>query len=139
MTEIEESEYSLPSDTEIMQAIKENNEELLKDLCIPLGKMHENWRFSQDVCVKLSDHGNEVIRSSALLGLSMTVMRHLKIEKNIVKPVLLRGRNDQSEVVRNAAETAINDINSWMKWSIGQAQKNKENEKRYEERKNKKS
>jgi len=139
MTKIEEYEYNLPSDKEITQAIKENNIEILKDLCIPLGKQHENWRFAQDICVKLSDHENEGIRASALLGLSMTVMRNLKIEKNIIKPVLLRGLKDESEEVRNAAKTTIQDINSWMKWNIGQAQRNKSNEKRYQERKSKKS
>jgi len=46
-------------------------------------------------------------------------------EKNILKPVLLNGRKDENAEVKMAAETAIQDINNWMKWNIGGAQKRK--------------
>jgi hypothetical protein len=134
MTNTESIEYYLPSDKEIWQAIKSNNLEVLRELCIPLGKVHANWKFAQDVCVELSGHEDEGIRGSALMGLSMVTMCHQKIEKNIVKPVLLRGLKDESEFVRHAANTAVQDINSWMKWRIGQAKVNKKREAKFYER-----
>jgi hypothetical protein len=121
--------FELPSDKEITRAVKTNDLDLLSDLCIPLAKLHENWKFVQEVCVELSGHENEGIRGSALMGLSMVSLFHNKLEKNIVKPVLLRGLKDDSEFVKRAANTAIQDINSRLQWKIGIAQTKKVKEK----------
>jgi hypothetical protein len=117
--------FELPSDREILDAIDENNISILAGLCMPLAKTHDNWRFSQDICIKLSVHNDPSIRRDAILSLSLITLFHHKIEKNIIKPVLLNGLEDKDQKVREAAQTALNDINHWMNWHIGNAQKNK--------------
>ena len=131
---VHELEYS---DSEVWELIKNNDEEALITLPIKLGFCHENWNFIQMVSIKLSDHPNETIRGNSFFGLQYAAMNHRKLEKNIVKPILLRGLKDESEWVRGKAEFAIEDINHYMNWNIGGAAKNKERVKAYYEKKKK--
>lgn len=122
------------SDSDVYEAIKTNNEEVLKLLPIKLGFNHGNWKFVQDICVLLSEHSHPDIRGNSLNALGYVAMNHKKLEMNIVKPVLLRGLDDENEWVRGKAQDAIDDINLYMKWKIGSAKKNKENEKKFYEK-----
>lgn len=125
---VHSNEYS---DSDVYEAINSNDEEVLRLLPIKLGFNHENWKFVQDICVRLSEHPNPDIRGNSLNALAYVAMNHKKLERNIVKPVLLRGLKDESEWVRGKAQDALSDINSYMNWKIGTAKKNKEREKAF--------
>jgi hypothetical protein len=122
------------TDREAMDAIARNDVERLRTLPIDLGFNHENWRFIQDVCVKLSEHEDPWIRSNSFLGLSYAARFRGRVEKNIVKPILLRGLKDEDRRVAAVAEDAIEEINHLMGWHIGGAKGQKERETRYEEK-----
>jgi hypothetical protein len=122
------------SDREAMDAIANDDVERLRTLPIDLGFNHENWHFIQEVCVRLSGHRDPWVRSNSLLGLSYAARFHGKVEKNIVKPVLLRALKDSDERVAAVAQDAIDDINRLMKWRIGGAKKQKIAEARYGKR-----
>lgn len=118
-----------------MEAITSDDVERLRTLPIDLGFNHENWRFIQDVCVRLSEHRDPSVRSNSLLGLSYAARFRGKIEKNVVKPVLLRALKDSDSGVAGVAQDAIDDINHLMKWRIGGAKRQKKLEARYEKKK----
>jgi len=92
----------------------------------------KNWRFIQDVCVRLSEHRDSQIRSNSLLGLSYAARFRGRVEKNVVKPVLLRGLKDPDPVVAATAQDAIDDINCLMGWRVGEAKRQKQVEARHE-------
>jgi hypothetical protein len=119
---------------EAMDAIKRDDVERLRTLPIDLGFHHENWRFIQDVCVRLSEHRDWCVRGNAFLGLTYAAQFRRCLEKNIVKPVLLRALKDEHPEVVSSAREAITDINHWMKWRIGGAKKQKALEKRFEKK-----
>ena len=125
------------SDADVWDAIKQDDLEALKLIPIKLGFSHENWRFVQDVSLKLSEHSDENVRANSFRGFAYTAMNLNKLEKNIVKPVLLRGLKDESDWVRTCAQDAMDDINHYMGWKIGSAKANKEREKRFYERRSK--
>ena len=58
-------------DREAMDAIARDDVERLVTLPIDLGFHHENWRFTQDICVRLSGHRDWRIRANSLQGLSL--------------------------------------------------------------------
>ncbi len=118
-------------DREAMDAIARDDVERLVTLPIDLGFNHENWRFIQDVCVRLSEHRDWRIRANSLQGLSYAARFRHRLEKNIVKPVLLRALKDENPDVAATAVDAIKDINRLMKWRIGGAKRQKELEARY--------
>jgi len=120
-------------DREALDAIERDDIERLTTLPVDLGFNHENWRFIQDICVRLSEHRSWQIRANALLGLSYAARFRGKLEKNVVKPVLLRALKDDSPDVVASAQDAIEDINRLMGWNIGGARRQKKIEKRYEE------
>ncbi len=125
------------TDSEVWEAIKSDDVEALRLLPIKLGYNHENWRFVQEISVQLSDHPDENVRGNSFRGLGYTAMNHQKLEKNIVKPILLRGLKDESEWVRVCAQDALEDVNHYMNWKIGSAKANKEREKKvFEKRRN---
>jgi len=119
------------SDAEIWDAIKNNDTEALVLIPMKLGFCHDNWKFTQEVSVVLSEHPDEYVRGNSMRGFVYTAMTHQKLEKNIVKPVLLRALKDPSEWVRGCAQEAIDDINRFLGWRIGTAKDTKEREKRF--------
>src|ERR1035438_1062074 len=118
-------------DREAMDMIAQDDVERLRHLPIDLGFNHENWCFIQDVCVRLSSHKDTRIRASALMGLSYAARFRGQLEKNVVKPVLLRGLRDPEQLVAQEAAEAIGDINKLMGWRIGGAKRQKQLEARY--------
>jgi hypothetical protein len=121
-------------DREAMDAIARDDIERLINLPIDLGFHHENWRFIQDVCVRLSEHRDWRVRANSLLGLSYAARFRGRVEKNIVKPVLLRALKDPNQGVAGTAQDAIEDINRLMGWRIGGAKRQKELEARHEKK-----
>jgi hypothetical protein len=69
-----------------------------------------------------------------LLGLSYAARFRKRVEKNIVKPVLLRAVQDEDSNVAATAQDVIDDINLLMGWRIGGAKKRKKSEARNEKR-----
>ena len=123
------------SDREAMDAIARDDVEQLRTLPIDLGFNHENWRFIQDVSVRLSDHRDPWVRANSLLGLSYAARFRGQVEKNVVKPVLLRALEDSDLHVAAVAQETIDEINQLMNWRLGTAKKQKQIEERYEQKK----
>lgn len=120
------------TDSEVWELIKKDDREALITLPIRLGFCHENWRFVQEVCIKLSEHPDETIRGNSFYGLQYVAMNLGRLEKNVVKPILLRGLKDESELVKSRAACAIEDINQFLNWRIGTAAANKLKERSYD-------
>ena len=123
------------ADREAIDVIRSDDVERLRRLPIDLAHHHGNWKFIQDVCVQLSGHSDWIVRGNSLLALRYAVHRYRCFEKNVIKPVLLRGLKDLKPEVVYHAEESIAEINWLMKWRIGGAKKQKQIEKRFEERK----
>ena len=113
------------SDAQIRKLVRQNDTQALLLLPMKLGFNHKNWKFIQDICVVLSEHQDESIRGNSFYGLGYTAMTHGTLEKNIVKPILLRGLKDESPYVRETAQIALELVNQFMKWKIGSAPKRK--------------
>lgn len=122
------------TDREVIDALNGTDLDTIRRIPINVGFNHENWKFIQDICVRLSDHADTYVRANALLGLSYAARFRGRVEKNIVKPILLRGLKDSDPHVVGTAQDAIIDINRLMGWRIGGAKRQKELEKRYEKR-----
>src|SRR2546423_997491 len=131
MSELIYKEPEPITDREVVAAIKKDDLELVRLIPIRLGFNHENWKFIQDICVQLSGHRDPWVRANSLLGLSYAARFRGRVEKNVVKPVLLRGLLDTDPHVAGTAHDVIEDINHLMKWRIGGAKKQKAIEARF--------
>jgi hypothetical protein len=124
---------------EVFEAIRRNDIERLIMIPIELGFHHENWRFIQDISVKLSEHEDSRVRANALFGIEYAARFRGRVEKNVVKPVLLRALRDQDSQVSSRARETIEAINHLMGWNIAGASKQKAVEKRFENRRTRRS
>lgn len=104
---------------EVKEIIESNNIEALITLPLSLGEYEPDWKFAQDACMKLAQHEDERVRSNAALGLSYIARTNRKLEKNLVKPVLLQLLRDCKEYQGKVVD-AIEDINLFMGWRIGE-------------------
>jgi len=119
------------SDKEVMEAIASNDIGRLRLIPIELGLHHENWKLIQDVSVRLSAHPDSGVRANALFGIEYAARFRGRIEKNIVKPVLLRALEDPEKEVVDRAEETILEVNHLMGWNIGGAKKQKAREEHF--------
>ncbi len=104
---------------EAEEAIRTNDIDTLVYVAFSTGMLGSDWKYAQDLCVRLSEHEHPIVRGNALLGLEYIARFQGKLEQQIVKPVLLRALKDpQTEVVERAKD-AIAAINSYMEWRIG--------------------
>lgn len=82
------------SNEEIAKIFQSGTLEELIILPLSVGEYHPNWKYAQDICVSLANHSNENIRANAALGLAYTARTKGKLEKHIVKPILLKLLDD---------------------------------------------
>ncbi|MEE3715297.1 hypothetical protein V2H45_00900 [Tumidithrix elongata RA019] len=91
-------------------------EELLV-LPLAIGENFPDWKYSQDLCLRLAEHPSDKVRANACLGLAYVARTKRRLEKHFVKPILLRELRSQTEF-RWRIEDAIKDINHYLKWCL---------------------
>lgn len=113
----------------IYKALEEYSEDVIKNLLrrgqteelirLPLsvGFYHPNWKFAQDVCIRLAQHDDPRIRANSVFGLAHIARTKGKLEKHIVKPILLNELRNNLEY-QGIILDAISDINLFLKWNM---------------------
>lgn len=105
------------SDNEIDRILESGEINELIVLPLSIGEYHHNWKYAQDICVKLSEHEDARVRSNAVLGLAYIARTKRMLEKHIVKPVVIKELRENKEYQWRIID-AIDDINIFMKWNI---------------------
>ena len=106
------------SEDEIERILADDNIEELITLPLSVGQNYPKWKFAQDLCIKLSEYPDPRVRGNAILGLAYIARTKGKLEKYIVKPVILRALREETESKWRITD-ALEDINLFMGWSIG--------------------
>jgi uncharacterized protein involved in tellurium resistance len=78
-----------------------------------------DWKYAQDLCVRLYEHSHKTVRGNAILGLAMIAENQGRLEQDATEPTLLRALKDPEPEVRLRAEDAIREINSILNWNVG--------------------
>jgi hypothetical protein len=86
-------------------------------LPLAVGEYFLDWKYSQDECLRLAEHSSDIVRANACLGLAYVTRTKQRLEKHLVKPILLRELRYQREF-RWRVEDAIKDINHYLKWHL---------------------
>ncbi|MBB3127019.1 MULTISPECIES: hypothetical protein [Paenibacillus] len=105
------------STEEVNKILRRNQEKELLTLPLSVGQNHPNWKFAQDVCVRLSGHASPIVRANAVLGFAYIARTKGQLEKHIVKPIVLRELRENHEYNWRINDS-IDDINLFMKWNI---------------------
>ena len=77
-----------------------------------------DWRYAQELCLRLSKHRHWNVRGNAVLGFGHISRVQRMLEKEKVEPVLRAALIDESDYVRGQAHAAVDDVNHFLKWEI---------------------
>jgi hypothetical protein len=103
---------------QIDRALSEDDREVLLFAGISAATHDADWKFTQDLCLRLYEHPNKTIRGNAVLGLATVALYRGSLDREAVEPILLRALRDPELEVRLRAEDAIREINTTLNWTI---------------------
>ncbi|WP_312473735.1 hypothetical protein [Neobacillus sp.] len=75
----------------------------------------DEFRLIQDTLVRFSNSENENIRGIAILCFGHLARIHGKIDKRLVLPIVNKGLEDNSSFVQGHSNSALDDINFFVK------------------------
>ena len=105
------------SNDEIRKVLKSGTDEELMLLSLSVGQNHPDWKFAQDICLVVAESSKADIRANACLGLAYVARTKGRLEKHIVKPILLRELHTQTDMKWRIIN-AIEDINLYLGWNL---------------------
>jgi len=76
-----------------------------------------DWKSAQTICIKSFDSDDQRVRANAALGLAYIARTKGKLEKHLVKPLLVKELRENIEN-RWRIIDAITDINSYLGWHL---------------------
>jgi len=101
------------------EAIRQADVEVLRNLPLELGMHWPDWKWAQDTCLRMADIDDAWVRANSCLGLAYVARVHGRLEKHLVKPVLIRELRRGGELQWRVID-AIEDINHLLKWKLAQ-------------------
>jgi hypothetical protein len=110
---------------EIEELFSSGTIEELLTLSLAVGANFSDWKYAQDLCLRLAEHSSDKVRANACLGLAYVARTKQRLEKHLVKPILLRELRSQTEF-RWRIEDAIQDINRYLKWNLAHTEEKRD-------------
>ncbi len=100
------------------------NIEELMILPLAVGADFPDWKYAQDLCLRLAEHPDHRVRANSCLGLAYIARTQERLEKHLVKPVLLRElRTSVDSLIKGRIQDAISDINNYLQWDLAHKHK----------------
>lgn len=104
---------------EEMDAVIERNDP--RELCLVplvagLAPPARDWGLA--VCIRLSEHPDEVVRGNALLGIGYLAHHFRDLPEQKIRSMIERGMNDASPWVQQRAGEATEEFSMWLKWQF---------------------
>ena len=103
---------------DINEILEEGVSDKLLFVPITISLNTPDWKWSEEVCIRLSSHENEYVRGNSILGFGYLAMRRCELNRETVQPIIEAGLKDSSEHVRNHSEDATIEVNDHLSWNI---------------------
>lgn len=109
---------SIPKFTkeEMKKAIVENDIEKLIYIPLFASLYYEDRNVAEKICIKLAEHSDLNVRAMAIEGLEHIAQIDGKLDEDIVKPIIEKALNDESEIVRDRADWTKDATKQYFKW-----------------------
>ena len=90
----------------------------LEDLILEFSLHTEEREWAECCCAQLAKHRNAVVRGNALAGLGHLARRFGRLDRNRVKRLIETGLHARHNYVRERAESAATDIETFLDWQL---------------------
>jgi hypothetical protein len=105
----------------VERAITDDDPDALLRAVIAVSMYEKEWKYAQDVCVRLSNHRHFNVRGNAVLGFGHIARVHGNLDRALVMPIILAALNDQDGYVRGHAEDTKADTEHFLGWNYENA------------------
>ena len=86
---------------------------------VALESSEREW--AEWACAQLAKHRNANVRGNALVGFGHLARRFGRLDANRVKPLIESALHAHNEHVREQAESAADDVNTFLSWEVERA------------------
>jgi hypothetical protein len=100
----------------VEDALLRDEPDELTDLVVDVALEASDLEWAQLCCVQLSRHRNAVVRGNAVLGLGHLARRFGQLDPQRVRRVVDRALHDRSPFVREQADSAADDLETFLSW-----------------------
>jgi len=90
----------------------------LQQLILDVALESEDREWAEFCCAQLARHRSANVRGNALLGLGHLARRFGQLDRNRVKRLVEIGLHAHNEYVRERAESAADDLETFLAWSF---------------------
>jgi hypothetical protein len=90
----------------------------LQQLILDVALECEDREWAECSCAQLAKHRNANVRGNALLGFGHLARRFGRLDRNRVKRLIEIGLHAHNEYVRERAESAADDLETFLSWSF---------------------
>jgi hypothetical protein len=90
----------------------------LQHLILDVALECEDREWAEYCCAQLAKHRNANVRGNALLGFGHLARRFGRLDRNRVKRLIEIGLHAHNEYVRERAESAADDLETFLSWSF---------------------
>ena len=104
------------SHEDVERAICDDDAEALILVAIGVSMHGEDWRYAQDLCVRLSSHPHFNVRGNAVLGFGHVARVHRQLDRTLVQPIIQAALRDENDYIRGQAVCAMDDTTFFLKW-----------------------
>src|SRR3954454_12500998 len=91
----------------VEQALRAGDVDALRLAVIGVSMHDDDWRYAQDLCVRLSAHPHVEVRGNAVLGFGHIARVHRRLDRALVQPIIQRALHDEVDYVRGHADSAV--------------------------------
>lgn len=88
-------------------------------LPLRVGQTMVDWKQAQTICIKSFESDKPVVRANAALGLAYIARTKGRLEKHLVKPLIIKELRENDEF-RWRILDSIEDINSFLDWHLAE-------------------
>src|SRR5690349_17057152 len=104
------------SHEQVEQALRDDNPEALRYAAVAISMYDRDWRYAQDLCVRLSSHPHVNVRGNAVLGFGHIARVHGQLDRALVQPIIEAAMRDPAGYVRGHGFDAADDTSHFLGW-----------------------
>ncbi len=100
----------------VEQALRDDVPDVLLRAVIAVSMHDDDWRYAQDLCVRLASHPHFNVRGNAVLGFGHIARVHGQLDRPLMQPIIQAALRDESDYIRGQAVCAMDDTAFFLEW-----------------------
>ena len=100
----------------VVRALREDDPDILLRAVIAVAMHGSDWRYAQDLCIRLSSHRHFNVRGNAVLGFGHIARVHRQLDRATVQPIIEAALRDTNDYIRGHGHDAADDTAHYLGW-----------------------